>query len=98
MRESGGTYVSVPDEAILEAMREVGRRAGLFGEPAGVAGFAGLRAARARGVVGQKESALVVLTGSGLKDTRSAIRAAGQPCDLPPDDAALDEHLRAHRL
>ena len=98
VRESGGTYVSVPDEAILEAMREVGRRAGLFGEPAGVAGFAGLRAARARGVVGQKESALVVLTGSGLKDTRSAIRAAGQPCDLPPDDAALDEHLRAHRL
>jgi threonine synthase len=79
-------------------MREVGRRAGLFGEPAGVAGFAGLRAARATGVIGAKQSALVVLTGSGLKDTKSAIRAAGAPCDLPHDDEALDEHLRAHRL
>jgi threonine synthase len=96
VRESGGTYVSVPDAAILEAMREVGRRAGLFGEPAGVAGFAGLRAARAAGVVGAKESALVVLTGSGLKDTKGAIRAGGAPTDLPPDDAAVDAYLRQH--
>ena len=38
-------FVAVPDEAILEAMREAGRRAGVFGEPAGVAGLAGLRQA-----------------------------------------------------
>ena len=92
--ESGGTFVAVPDEAILEAMREAGRRAGVFGEPAGVAGLAGLRQAVAEGVVGRKETALVVVTGSGLKDVKSAIRAAGEPVSLPPDDAALAEHLR----
>jgi threonine synthase len=51
VRESGGAFVAVPDEAILDAMREAGRRAGVFGEPAGVAGLAGLRQAVRDGLV-----------------------------------------------
>ena len=94
VRESGGTFVSVPDDAILEAMREAGSRAGIFGEPAGVAGLAGLRQAVRDGIVGRRQSALAVVTGSGLKDVRTAIRVAGAPVDLPPDDAALADHLR----
>jgi threonine synthase len=95
VRQSGGALVAVPDEAILEAMRAAGRRAGLFGEPAGVAGLAGLRAAVARGIVGRRESALAVVTGSGLKDARTAIRAAGEPFDVAPTDEAVDAHLAA---
>jgi threonine synthase len=98
VRASGGAFVAVPDEAILDAMRETGRRAGVFGEPAGVAGLAGLRQAVANGIVGRRSSALAVVTGSGLKDTRTAIRAAGEPVTLPPDDAALDALLREHPL
>jgi threonine synthase len=98
VRESGGTFVAVPDEAILEAMREAGRRAGIFGEPAGVAGLAGLRHAVEEGIVGRRQSALAVVTGSGLKDTKSAMRAAGKPVDLPPDDQALADYLREQPL
>jgi threonine synthase len=94
VRASGGAFVAVTDDAILEAMREAGRRAGVFGEPAGVAGLAGLRQAAADGLVGRRHTALAVVTGSGLKDVRTAIRAAGAPFDLPPDDAALADHLR----
>ncbi len=94
VRESGGTLLAVPDEAILEAMREAGRLAGIFGEPAGVAGLAGLRRAVMEGIVGRRETALAVVTGSGLKDVKSATRAAGEPTSLPPDDAALADHLR----
>jgi len=93
VRASGGALVAVPDEVILEAMREAGRRAGVFGEPAGVAGLAGLRQAVRDGIVGRRQTALAVVTGSGLKDVRTAIRAAGAPFDLPPDDAALAAHL-----
>jgi threonine synthase len=93
VRASGGALVAVPDEAILEAMREAGRRAGVFGEPAGVAGLAGLRQAVRDGLLARGDTALAVVTGSGLKDVRTAIRVAGAPADLPPDDAALADHL-----
>jgi threonine synthase len=98
VRASGGAFVAVPDEAILEAERETGRRAGLFGEPAAVAAVAGLRQAAVDGIVGRRASALAVLTGSGLKDVRAALRAGGEPVSLPPDDAALADHLHQHPL
>jgi threonine synthase len=96
--QSQGALVAVPDEAILEAMREAGRRAGIFGEPAGVAGLAGLRQAVRDGIVGRRDTALAVITGSGLKDVRTATRAAGAPVDLLPDDAALADYLRHQPL
>lgn len=98
VRDSKGAFVAVPDAAIVEAQRESGRRAGLFGEPAAAAALAGLRQAVADGIVSRRASALVVLTGSGLKDVRAALRAGGSPVDLPAQDAALDDHLREHPL
>jgi threonine synthase len=94
VRESQGAMIAVPDAAILDAMRESGRRAGVFGEPAGVAALAGLRLATERGIVSRRHRALAVVTGSGLKDVRSAIQAAGQPVTLPADDGQLDAYLR----
>ena len=98
VRASDGAYVAVEDKAILEAERETGRRAGLFGEPAAAAAIAGLKQAVADGIVGRRDRALAVLTGSGLKDVRAALQAAGQPFGLPAEDSALDDHLREHPL
>jgi len=94
VRESGGAFVAVSDEAIVEAMRQAGRNAGVFGEPAGVAGLAGLKQAVEDGIVGRRERALAVVTGSGLKDVRTAMRAVADPVTLPPEDAALDGYLK----
>ncbi len=98
VRASCGALVAVPDEAILDAMRAAGRRAGLFGEPAGVAGLAGVRAAVAAGIVGKRARVLAVVTGSGLKDARTAMRAAGEPVTVAPSDDAVDAHLDAAPL
>jgi threonine synthase len=98
VRASDGAYVAVEDAAILEAERETGRRAGLFGEPAAAAAVAGLKQAVADGIVGRRDRALAVLTGSGLKDVRAALQAAGQPYALAAEDTALDDHLREHPL
>ncbi|HEX6738243.1 MAG TPA: pyridoxal-phosphate dependent enzyme, partial [Vicinamibacteria bacterium] len=98
VRESGGTFVAVPDAAILDALREAGRRAGVFGEPAGVAGLAGLRLAVEQGVVGRRQTALAVVTGSGLKDVRTALRAVGEPVTLRPDDRELAAYLKERPL
>lgn len=94
VRESGGAMMAVPDEAIVDAMREAGRRAGVFAEPAGAAGLAGLRRAVEQGIVDRRDSALAVVTGSGLKDVKTAIRAGGEPESLPPNDADLASYLR----
>jgi len=74
VKESGGTYVNVSDEEILQAIAELGK-AGVFAEPAGAAAYAGLTKAAGSGVVGSDDPILVLNTGSGLKDVGSAMHA-----------------------
>ena len=78
IRASRGSMVAVPDAAILDALLVTARLGGVFGEPAGVAGVAGLQRAVADGLVPNDASALVVVTGNGLKDIRRH-PAAGRP-------------------
>jgi threonine synthase len=87
--ESGGAFVAVSDEAILSAIKTLARKAGVFGEPAGVAGVAGIRQALADGIIHPAESVAIIVTGNGLKDIQSAIRAAGEPISIPPDMAEV---------
>jgi threonine synthase len=77
VRASGGAFISVEDEAILQAESLLARH-GVFGEPAGVAGIAGIGRARRNGLIQPDERVLHVVTGNGLKDTKGAVRAAGR--------------------
>ena len=98
VRESGGTMINVSDDEILDAMRYTGRLSGIFAEPAAATAVAGLRRALAEGCVGRRASAVALITGNGLKDVQSARAAAGQPYDIAPDGAALEEILRKREL
>ncbi|MBI2930468.1 MAG: threonine synthase [Planctomycetes bacterium] len=91
--ESGGTFVAVPDDRILDAMRACARLGGVFGEPAAAAALAGVFAARENGTLTAGDSALVAITGNGLKDVRTAIEATGPALTIKPDLAALAEAL-----
>jgi threonine synthase len=79
MRRHGGAAVVVTDEEILEAQRLGSSRAGLFAEPSSACALAGF--IKARRELGRGETAVVLLTGSGLKDVRSAARAVGLDSD-----------------
>ena len=83
--ESGGAFVSVSDEEILGSIPMLARKAGVFGEPAGVAGAAGVKRAVESGIIDPSESVAIIVTGNGLKDIQSAIRAAGRPISVRPD-------------
>lgn len=72
LRASDGATVAVSDEAILDAERSLGRAEGVYAEPASAATLAGLEAALEQGIVAPGESATLVITGTGLKDTASA--------------------------
>jgi len=85
VRKTGGTMVTVTDEEILGAIRELARTTGVFGEPAGVTGFAGFKKMAESGELSSGERVAFVVTGNGLKDAKSARRAVGAPVSVAPD-------------
>ncbi len=85
--QTDGAYVAVEDEQILEAISELGE-VGIFSEPAGATSLAGLKQALADGLVREKDPVLVLNTGSGLKDVKAAMQAAGEAPVIKP---VLDE-------
>ena len=89
IRESNGVAVNVSDGEILEAMRLLGRTQGVFGEPAGVTGTAGVKKALELGLIPSDATVVSIVTGNGLKDVASGIKAAGEPMRVPPDMDAL---------
>jgi threonine synthase len=89
VRASGGTMVNVSDAEIQDAMRVTGRLAGVFAEPAAAAAVAGLARAVREGIIGKGAAALAIVTGNGLKDTRSALAAAPRPIEIAPDLEAV---------
>lgn len=91
LAESGGDSVLVSDEEILAGEALLGRTEGVYAEPAGAAPVAGLRKAREEGIVEAGESVVVVVTGNGLKDSESAMRAAGSVESIAPDIADVVE-------
>jgi threonine synthase len=94
VRDSGGFMISVTDEEILEAMGILARETGVFGEPAGVAGFAGLLRALAQKRVQPEQRMVVVVTGNGLKDVDSALQIAPEPMEIEPTLEAVAEKMR----
>lgn len=91
---SNGAWIAVSDEEILDTMRVLGRTEGVFGEPAGVTATAGLRAAVKQGIIRADETVTVISTGSGLKDVKNAMLAAGEPFKCEPDIKALEKSGR----
>ena len=85
IRESNGIVVNVTDEQIMAAQKLLGTTCGVFGEPAGVTGTAGVRKLCEMGVLGKNDTVVSVVTGNGLKDVANAIRFCGEPMRLPND-------------
>jgi threonine synthase len=88
-RQTGGAYVQVEDDDILDAMRQLGRQAAVFAEPAGATSQAGLLRAVADGLVQPGEQVVVMVTGSGLKDVDAAMQATGEATVIEPSLEAL---------
>jgi len=96
VEETGGAFLTVTDEEILEAIPALARGCGIFAEPAGASSFAGLVKAVKTRLVSPKEKMVILITGTGLKDIPSAMRAAGKPkrirASLKEVEAALVEN------
>ena len=98
VRESQGIAVNVSDEEILAAMRLLGRTQGVFGEPAGVTGTAGVKKALELGLLSPDATVVSIVTGNGLKDVQNGIRAAGEPMVVSPNLDALLAAFHARNI
>ena len=98
IKETHGDMITVSDEEILEAMKTTARLGGVFGEPAGVTASAGLKRALEKQIIKPNETALVMVTGNGLKDIQSAKQAAGEPISLAPTIEALTTVLSSRGI
>ncbi len=98
VRYTNGAFITVSDEEILEAMRVLGREAGIFAEPAGAAPFAGLLKALQEGLIAPEEKVVVLITGNGLKDVGAAMKAAGSPVIVEPEIKAVREAISSLRI
>ena len=93
VRESGGAFLLVEDEAILQAILPLARLGGVFAEPAGATALAGLQVAMRQQLLDAAETVVIISTGSGLKDVPSAMRIAGEPTVIAPELDAVAESL-----
>ncbi|EGB14559.1 threonine synthase [Pseudodesulfovibrio mercurii] len=92
--DTGGAFLRVSDEAILQAIPELARATGVFAEPAGASPLAGLHAAVDQGLVRSDAVCVLLVTGSGLKDVDATIRAcAAEPRVIAPTLDALDKAM-----
>jgi threonine synthase len=98
VHRTGGYFVSVDDERVLWSITELAQKTGVFAEPAGAIGYAGLMTLIASGKVSATDRVVIVVTGNGLKDVGAARRATGSPYIVTPDIYAVDHVLSTESL
>ncbi len=91
--ESGGLIDMVSDAEILAAQKLLATRAGVFGEPASAASVAGLVKLSRQGRDFEKKKITCVITGTGLKDTDTALKDAPPFLQLPADRKEIEKAL-----
>jgi threonine synthase len=91
-RETNGSYILVEDEEIIKGISALGK-VGIFAEPAGSTAYAGLLKALKDGLVYEKDPVVVINTGNGLKDIKSAMQAVNAAPVIEPTMKALMKHL-----
>jgi threonine synthase len=95
VRETNGEWIAVSDDAIRQAMVLLAKQIGIFAEPAGAAALAGLVEARKSGLISKNETALVLVTGHGLKDVKGALSAApATPHAVAPSLEAVEMEIK----
>jgi threonine synthase len=93
LRETEGVAITVPDEEILAAMRELPAATGVFAEPSAAAALAGLRTLVREEKIGAEQTVVLLVTGNGLKDVATASRLVPAPPVVDPDLADVERKM-----
>ncbi len=91
--DSGGCFLAVDDDEILNAQHLLASSDGVFAEPASCAGLAGIVRLHAQGELPENLRVVMVLTGNGLKDPDAPLSRIQPPKPVSADWEILRECL-----
>jgi threonine synthase len=94
IRASGGTAVTVGNDAIMAWQGELARAEGHYVEPASAAAVAAVAALRKQGGIRPGESVVALLTAGGLKDPDATASVLGEAVTVPGDPDMAFRRLR----
>ena len=84
IQESGGLSVRTTSGETISATGLLAKTEGIFAEPSAASAIAGLASAVQKGQIASSETVVCVITGAGLKDTRSVSRIAKETRRIGP--------------
>jgi len=95
VRDSGGEFLEVSDQEMLDAQILLGQTTGVFAEPAASASLAGLVRHVREKRISVDERVILLVTGSGLKNTEALRSAIASLPVIAPDQSAFEQCLRS---
>mgnify|MGYP003326066289 CR=1 FL=1 len=78
-KRTGGAIEDVTDDEVVAGIRQLARTEGIFGETAGGVTTAVAKKLIASGKIPANDSAVLCITGNGLKTTEAVASAIGEP-------------------
>ncbi len=91
--ESGGLGFKVSDDDILNAQLQLSSTTGIFAEPAAATAYAGFLKASALQIFKPEDHIVVLITGSGLKDTPAAQSLLQKITPVTADLKKIEDYL-----
>ncbi|MEI6715361.1 MAG: threonine synthase [Verrucomicrobiota bacterium] len=95
MKQTGGTAEDVTDEEVVEGIRLLAEYAGIFAETAGGVTVACAKKLIANGNIGANDSAVLCITGHGLKTQEAIMGKCGAPRLISPNIREFEEKIYA---
>jgi threonine synthase len=84
MQETGGAAEDVTDDEICDAIKLLAETEGIFAETAGGVTLGVARKLIANGTIGRQDSAVLCITGNGLKTLDAVDSYVGKPMEIKP--------------
>lgn len=96
MKETGGYAEDCTDEEVVEGIKLLAEHAGIFAETAGGVTVACAKKLIASGKIPADESAVLCITGHGLKTQEAILGKCGEPTLIKPSLREFDEVIGKH--
>ncbi|RLD16027.1 MAG: threonine synthase [Caldiserica bacterium] len=92
--ESNGFAIEVSDLDIKRSIRKIAVNTGIFSEPAGATGFAGVEKAYSLGLIKKNDIVVTIITGNGLKDIKCIFDICKSPLRVEKDIEKVEKLIK----